>query len=65
MEDKKIIIDLNGEKVVDMECKLGVSDCIDLLGVLNDLTREINKHLTKNLMGSYVNLASKIKMEVE
>ena len=56
---------MKAKKVVDINCKLGVSDCLVLLKILNDLTKEINNHLSKNITGSYVNLASKIKMEVD
>ena len=63
--ENKIVIDLNAEKIVDLNMKLGVENSMKLLEVFADLTKQINEHLNKVVMASYISLASKIKMEVE
>lgn len=64
-EEKKIIIDLNSEEVVNFKGNLGVDDGFLLLEILADITKQINGHLKKVVMASYVHLASKVKLECE
>jgi hypothetical protein len=63
--EKKIIIDLNSKEMIKFEGILGVNDSIQLLKCLGELTTQMNEHLTKVVMASYITLAQKIKLEVE
>jgi hypothetical protein len=65
LKEKKIVIDLNAEEMIHFEGRLGVSDCLQLLECLNEITGNINKHLEKVTMASYISLAGKVKMECE
>ena len=65
-QNKKLIIDLNAEKeIINFEGVLGVEDSLLLLECLNDVTKQMNEHLKKVMMASYINLAGKIKLECE
>lgn len=46
--NKKIIIDLDAEETVHFEGNLGISDSIELLDILNNLSKKVIEHLVKN-----------------
>lgn len=57
--NKKIIIDLNAETIVDCDVTIGVTDTLQLLATLGDMQKRFQEHLVNMMMLTHIEYGRK------